>query len=99
MKGHNMIGPLCQQPNRNVVVNLIVSRFADALNEITNEGVQVEPVEVVNAALEYCLKSMKFCVRHSDGHLVRMLNQKVLSDALDVLKVSMIDESDEEQVM
>jgi hypothetical protein len=94
-----MIGPVSRMQNRDVVIDMLVGKFADVLNEITNEGVKVEPVEVVNAALQYCLKSMKFCVRHSENHAVRMMNQSAFSQALDVLKISMLDERDKEQVM
>jgi ribosomal protein L14E/L6E/L27E len=90
-----MIGPVTRQVSREAVVVKLVDGFA---NVVGNCGITLEPVEVVNATLQYLAKTLKFTIRHSNDHQTRMRNQQAFCDALDVVKMVMLDETDQEQV-
>lgn len=76
------------------VVNELVHVMLDA-----SEDIECSPVDIVTACLQMTQRAIAHVVRHSDSHSARMLNQTTLLSAIDALKFSAIDSTDQRQVM
>jgi chemotaxis regulatin CheY-phosphate phosphatase CheZ len=85
---------------------ITIKNRADMVSELTRELCNTlreskhdyQPMEVVNAALQFAQQSMRYVIRHSDDHESRLLNQGVMLQALDALKLDTVTESDARMV-
>lgn len=81
--------------NRQEYVDELTENLLDVLREAR---IEYEPMEVVNAGLRFSQYAIRYVMRHSDGHEARIVNQRVMLDALDVLKLDTLTASDQRRV-
>jgi len=74
--------------------DMVAELTRELLNTLRESKHDYQAMEVVNAALQFAQQSMRYVVRNSEGHEARILNQYVMLQALDVLKLDTLDETD-----